>query len=863
MGSLFDAIGDFIGDLIGSVWDAVTDFLSTVGEFVLDKIIEPIMSFLGFTDEDIYLTDVIAVKVFDEDLFEKTQIELSLDYMKNGNSALQYITNFSDTGDKQFGKYYRHGKWDYLDYLPSAQINAVSIDTNNVKQILENINNSEIAINDIVTMVPYAEDWCKYQLQELYGYKISEDYVIINNTYYKYNRNYYNSDNNTYVIVLSTIGDITNRLYRRTVVTISPNDDITDIKHTIIEEQTISLRSDIGSIINDTGFIQISSNDEIVNKGSVIASSNIELISEEHITNTITYKNISIPNHNNERQYVVKYIVKSINELKYWIYNPETNVYPELTTPVQKIIGFDMYPIVMIRNSFFNIEDYNKSEVNGVSRPPTVTKERYDDTQLMLSSIGVSLEDLTKSYSENPDIDKIQDAFFMLGISPSDNHPIVSKTLFEMFDFIYDRIPYVSGTSTYSASFKEDPYNAAIAWIPEYTTITNEVIGSIGDYTHTIRNVVTTVNEYTIQTVSLYDSNNKYKKKIEIYTLTELSSTYGSTLTETSNYSTKIVIDYDDKYKIGTTKTLSSSSNENAKDLILKKQITNTTVKTITIRNFTSFNIIRRGVSNGGVSLEADDENLVIPLPVPVVERLTLLDRTTLLGRSVHLLFYAFEHQHLEWYETEKFGKFLQFLTIAITVVVTIVSWGTATNATMTLSSILLGTLKTISIGVALQVALKMITTYVDSTFLKMALSVVAMIIAIYIGSGFDNLNALTAIQLSEIPVKAFDIYTNDLTSILQQDITNFTNKYSSRTDEYSNLIKELNSGLTASDITEITLNSTNDWFNNTGVSLSPSQFYSTAIDSYKNYDLLYSGLYDSSVHDFVSNKLTLGIIGD
>ena len=863
MGDLFDAIGDFIGDLIGSVWDAVTDFLSVVGEFVLDKIIEPIMSFLGFTDEDIYLTDVIAVKVFDEDLFEKTQIELSLDYMKNDNSALQYITNFSDTGDKQFGKYYRHGKWDYLDYLPSAQINAVSIDTDNVKQILESINNSKVSINDIVTMVPYAEDWCKYQLQELYNYNINEDYVIINNIYYKYNRNYYNSDNNTYTIVLSTIGDIINRLYRRTIVTISSNDDTTDIKHTIIEEQTISLRSDTGSIINDTGFIQISSNDEIVDKGSVIASSNIKLILEEHITNTVTYKNISIPNHNNERRYVVKYIVINTGKLKYWIYDPETNVYPNLTTPVQKIIGFDMYPIVMIRNSFFNVGDYDKSEVNGISRPPTITKERYDNTQLMLSSIGVSLEDLTKSYSENPDIDKIQDAFFMLGVSPSDNHPIVSKTLFEMFDFIYDRIPYVSGTSTYSASFKEDPYNAAIAWIPEYTTITDEVIGSIGDYTHTIRNVVTTVNEYTIQTVSLYDSNNKYKKKIETYTLTELSSTYGSTLTETSNYSTKIIIDYDNKYEIGTTKTLNNSSNENAKDLILKKQITNTTVKTITIRNFTSFNIIRRGVSNGGVSLEADDENLVIPLPVPVVERLTLLDRTALLGRSVHLLFYAFEHQHLEWYETEKFGKFLQFLTIAITVVVTIVSWGTATNAAMTLSSILLGTLKTVTIGVALQVALKMITTYVDSTFLKMALSVVAMIIAIYIGSGFDNLNALTAIQLSEIPVKAFDIYTNDLTSILQQDITNFTNEYSSMSEEYSNIIKELNSGLTASDITELTLSSTNDWFSNTGVSLSPSQFIDTAINSYKNYNLLYSGLYDSSVHDFVSNKLTLGIIGD
>ena len=38
---------------------------------------------------------------------------------------------------------------------------------------------------------------------------------------------------------------------------------------------------------------------------------------------------------------------------------------------------------------------------------------------------------------------------------------------------------------------------------------------------------------------------------------------------------------------------------------------------------------------------------------------------------------------------------------------------------------------------------------------------------------------------------------------------------------------------------------------------------YTLINDGLVNYDLLYSGLYDSSVHDFISNKLTLGIIGD
>ena len=44
---------------------------------------------------------------------------------------------------------------------------------------------------------------------------------------------------------------------------------------------------------------------------------------------------------------------------------------------------------------------------------------------------------------------------------------------------------------------------------------------------------------------------------------------------------------------------------------------------------------------------------------------------------------------------------------------------------------------------------------------------------------------------------------------------------------------------------------------------LNPSQFYYLATNQAAyNYDLLYSGLYDNTVHDFVANRLQLGIPG-
>jgi len=80
---ILDPVGKFFGSVLGTAWDVISGFSSVIGGFVTKYIIEPIMNFLGFTDENIYMTDVKAVKVFQgEDLLKKVQLDLAANTSK-------------------------------------------------------------------------------------------------------------------------------------------------------------------------------------------------------------------------------------------------------------------------------------------------------------------------------------------------------------------------------------------------------------------------------------------------------------------------------------------------------------------------------------------------------------------------------------------------------------------------------------------------------------------------------------------------------------------------------------------------------------------------------------------------------------
>lgn len=883
MGGIVDWVAEFIGGVIGLpfIW-----LDSIFGTNIFTGLIESIMNFLGFEDEDIYSIDVIAVRVYDEDLYTKVMQDLHLEYMTKGYGSIDYSNNFAKSGDNQFGRYYRTGKWEYMDYLPTGQINAVSLDRDGIVKVLEGIEKTEIFIVNIGNRTPPDDVWARYQLQQLYDYNIGTDALkYSDDLWYHFKSVVYRTSDNTFDVTIATIPIVDAKTYKVTTITVTPIDDLTDNKNTLITEEVLYTDDATGNTLYRTVNV-ISNVDTVIPKDSEKDSYTNEFVSEEDIevpTKTVV---INIPMHANVQHYIVEYTRKDNGRFKYWIYNPQTNQY-QISSPNSKATNFEMFPIVMLRNNKTNVADMDKNS------------KRYKQTSKMLKSIGVDIHEITKGYSDNPDIDQIQDAFFLLGVSPSDTEPIVSKCLYEMFDAIYDTTPFVDINTSYSMSIKEEPYNAAIVWntgdVGTYTgTIYNGALA--GDCNHVIRNFTTTINYYKVQVVTQLSSGNSWQDRwnprvsVQEYTQKEVILDGVLQNTEISDMRTfetyQSLSDYDEQgnpitiyYPIGTTKTLTSSESTSEQGMRIQKQLTKTTYRRIDIRNFHAVSIVRADKPRGK-DLPLGDKNLIIPLAIPVVARLTLMEKTALLGRSVHLMFYAVQHTHLEWYETKKFANALKVamivIMVVVTVIVTVVTWGSGTGPTLTAFGAAMAALEAVAIAVAVQLALKLIATFVDDPALKAALSLVVMAIGIYftMGASFGENLGLTALQLGSACVNAAAMYMGDIVvddlGKFQQDVDSFTQKYNERSKQQQEAMKGLDMGSKSFDMVDLTTNI--DMFSTTSSRnkqmaaaslLSPSQFYYLATNQAAyNYDLLYSGLYDNTVHDFVANKLQLGIPG-
>ena len=819
MGGLFDAIGDFFGSVVDAIWDAVCSIMDAVWKFISHNIIEPIMNFLGFEDETIIMTDVIATKVFDKSILPDTKIKAALKKQSEDISVLDYLGEFDAKGNTQFNKYFRKGKSDYIDHLPECQINAVSVPTVEIKAVLEKELGTSVNINDVLVGTPTDLNWCKYRLQELYDYNISNDSVIIDDVYYIYEKQIYNNSTNKFDVTLGNISSIRKKIYETVSIFVVGTTDVEnedgtittkEVKRTLTYNRSLYQRADTGDFLYETNDVLVLSVDELVDVGTTVSTTYFQLAS--NTVEEYEYKPliVSIDNHNNERCFTVTYNIGD-NRTYLWIYNTSTNKYPELKTPVDKVIGFETYPIVMLRNGFFDVDEYNTNSKNTddgvVSRPPTITKERYEDTAEMISSLGLHLSDLIDAYAENPDVDKMQDVFFGLAISPSNEAEIVSKVLYEIFDFVYDELPPINYSDMYAASFKENPFNAAITWLPKAVEVYEGKIGVVGFCKHIIN-----TTEYravgSVYTTYKYIGNSTWRiitqNVSEVYRKGELVSS--SILEET----VKEEKDYDDIYYEHTEIDVKEDSTTSGKDLTIECQLTSNTVKRLILHNLSGFHIVRRGAKNGGVTLPIDNKNFVIPLPVPVVERLSIIEKTALISEAVYMIFYAYDEQHLRWYETEKFMNFLQIVMIVIIVIITIVSMGTTTgpaaNGWAAAQAALMALGKMILIAVICQIALKFIASTNWSPALKAALSAAVMVAGAAFGGGFSVDIVMTALTLATITAEAVNIFIGEQVKDLQDEMNSVYSKFDERSSELTKVQQALDTGIDTEFVTELSL---------------------------------------------------------
>ena len=234
------------------------------------------------------------------------------------------------------------------------------------------------------------------------------------------------------------------------------------------------------------------------------------------------------------------------------------------------------------------------------------------------------------------------------------------------------------------------------------------------------------------------------------------------------------------------------------------------TVKRLVLNRLEGFHIVRRGVENGGVTLPVDNKNFVIPLPVPVVERLSIIEKTALISEAVYMIFYAYDEQHLRWYETERFGKFLQIIMIVIVIIIIIASWGTLTGPAMSgyaaAQAVLMAIGKMLLIAVICHVALKFIASTNWNPALKAALSAAVMIAGAAFGGGFSVDLVMTALTLTAITAEAVNIFIGEQVKDLQDEMNSVYSKFDERKSQLDEIQQSLDTGIDTEFVTELSL---------------------------------------------------------
>lgn len=443
--------------------------------------------------------------------------------------------------------------------------------------------------------------------------------------------------------------------------------------------------------------------------------------------------------------------------------------------------------------------------------------------------------------------------------------------------------------------YSEENYNLQLDFIPEREYVEDGYIGSPGTCTHRIGDyyvnrkvrVIVTEDNYSRYTayedrrvtvnVLILDYDEETNGLIgaflkgswtteyhgfsgELTTLEELERYIPRVSPpeegEDDSYYRKLLNTIGEARKVGTTRRVSIGQR-----LIVRKQINNTEVRTFVIKGMgASYNAVSRKFFYAGANL--GDANLVIPLPVEVVERLTPIERTKLMGVCYHLFFWSAHHTHLAWYETADFGKFVGIFAYAVAAFVTLWSWGSAGPSAFSWAAALQAGVKA-AVAIGVSFAVDLLLESIDSIAIKIIAKAVTAFATAYVMGGFE-FDASFASKLAELPSMAGQVFANDIqkkTLALNQEMSIFNEAYQGRAEALAEEMKSLNSaGLSSMGIVSLTTNIGSESFNDTDIMLfSPSQFRMMAIDGHRNYDLLYTGLYDSTVHKFCRNALQIG----
>jgi hypothetical protein len=342
-----------------------------------------------------------------------------------------------------------------------------------------------------------------------------------------------------------------------------------------------------------------------------------------------------------------------IGNTEWWFYDTTTNVYPNISEE-SATQNNDVYlPIVPLRyeNSDLTVEGVQDTEL-------------FKTSKFILNKFGLDIFDLTDTINSNPNINDIDNAYFMWGIDFQTDENESIRYLVEFFDYLSD-LSEVSLLDVLAAELAGEP-------IPQNIYGFNQPPPASSLTTYGLNSSVT------------YSGISSEIKTGNI----------GDKGTATSSINVQDYITQEFGLPIDNS------------ELILRLQITDSAYKEVTVTGLTHTNIIS-GISIvttlTDIAGDADNHNLVIPINYSIARRLPLFERNILYQEGALLRINAYVSQHLDWYETNMFSTIIMIVTFVIAIY-TGQAWVAYLGTLATVSSIILYVLFSILVTIGLQV---------------------------------------------------------------------------------------------------------------------------------------------------------------
>lgn len=409
-----------------------------------------------------------------------------------------------------------------------------------------------------------------------------------------------------------------------------------------------------------------------------------------HFTITTTTVVTEVNDAETETKITTTMIVDDLSRKKYFIYQAGLGTYPTLDVIQDSFVKDSAYyPVVPLR--VWNT-DYTD--------PNNVSANMFKTSKTLMNKLNLKYTMLGDKINENPDVDDIDHAFFVLGISLNSQYESSMDYLHEFFKYLAqvspsDKTKYVTwynenvdpDTGTISnmstkppvnrLSLKEDPYNISIAY--QYSSLIVKT-GSIGPK---------------------------------------------GTVTRTSGPAAAI--------KIINQFNQSTEMTADVTVITFRKQISATQYEEVEVCGLEHVNYVYKGHSvniTGEASLnDPNNEGFLIPLCINVVEAQQIVQRTQMTFDCLHIVVNSYEVTKAKWYQTGIF----KVVTIIIAVVIAVYSAGAlsagvaaaAAGATAAGTSVALAVaiyLATqVAIGIAIGVGMSLLAKYLGPNIMFIA----------------------------------------------------------------------------------------------------------------------------------------------